>query len=580
MKRSKAFHAILFSLILVVSLVVPAFAQQGSYSITINDTNPNHTYTAYQVFQGDITSGTETPGGSGSYTGYVLSNIQWGSGVKAEKISDLLTALQSKSGFDTLPAENATAADVAALLDSAADLETFLGVLTDSVGDYLNASSLTATPGPGTTTATISLQEAGYYLVKDQLSGGTADDFVSDYIVQVLGQETMTPKGDKATIEKKVYEESLSAQTTEWGNGYNDAADYDIGDEVPFKLIASIPDMTGYTGYEFLITDTLSSGLDLNDDSFQVYVGSGKDVSYPGNASLTGNGTDYTLNTAPGDGSSFTISLTNMEQNENLTGSAQDKYLIVTYTATLNQNAVVGLDGNPNEADLTYSNNPNDNTSKGKTAKDYALVFTYELDGTKVDGKQPDTKLENAAFVLLNHDGTQVAKVADGKFGGWTSLPAGTGNSGAITYDDWTTFDASNPVIMTSAAQTGAFGISGLDEGTYLLREIQAPEGYNLLAEDLTLVITASTGNVTNYTGSNAGTILTSLTIKVGDGEPQAGSTANGTVAIQVANESGTTLPETGGIGTTLFYVLGGLLVAGAGVLLIVRLRMRISDNK
>ena len=579
MKRSKLLVAILLSLVMAVMLVLPALAQTGTYSITINNTNENHTYTAYQIFKGDITGGTENPAESGSYTGYVLSNIQWGSGIKAEKISDLITALRSKTGFNALPEQDVTAADVAELLINAETLETFLSVVNDKAGDYLNTSDLTATPGAGATTATINLTDAGYYLVKDALAGGITDDFVSDYIVQVLGQETMAPKGDKTTIEKKVFEESLAEVPTEWGNGYNDAADYDIGDAVPFKLIASIPDMTGYTGYEFLIADTLSAGLTLNDETIQVYVASGKDTAYPGSGALTGEGTDYTLNTAPGDGTSFTISLTDMEQNENLTGP-DDNYIIVTYTATLNENAVVGLDGNPNEVDLTYSNNPNDNTSKGKTAKDYALVFTYELDGTKVDGETPDTKLADAEFVLLNSDGTQVAKVTGGKFNGWVNIPEGTGTDGAITYEDWTGFDGTNGVIMTSVAGTGAFGISGLDEGTYLLREIVAPDGYNMLEDDLTLVIAASTGNVDNYDGSNANTILTTLTITVDEGEPTDGNVTDGTVAIQVANETGTTLPETGGIGTTIFFVLGIMLVVGAGVTLVVRFRMRETNNK
>ena len=307
-----------------------------------------------------------------------------------------------------------------------------------------------------------------------------------------------------------------------------------------------------------------------------MYVASGKDVASPGNGPLTA-ATDYTLNTAPGDGTSFTITLNDMEENANLTG-ADDNYLIVTYEATLNENAEIGLNGNPNEVDLTYSNNPN-GTGTGKTPKDYAVVFTYELDGTKVD--ELNAKLGGAEFVLLNNAGTQVAKIDDaGKLDGWVSVPAGTGDDGAITYKDWTTFNGTNKVIMTSAELTGAFGISGLDEGTYKLREIKAPAGYNILANDISFEIAASTGNVSNYTGSNANTILNSLTIKVGTGGATEGNEADGTVSIQVVNEAGTTLPETGGMGTTIFYVLGGLLVVGAGVLLIVRFRMRATNNE
>lgn len=563
MKKTKKLAAVLLALVMLVAFATPAFAQTGDYSIIITSTTANHTYTAYQIFKGDITGTDTTTDGT---SGYTLSNIEWGSDVNGTALLDALKlADNGKYGTCT------TAADVAgAIGTTAADADAFATV----VSAYLTGQGTSVTSEGDS--ATITLAEAGYYLVTDTLNGTDLDDFVSDYIVQVLGEESLAPKGDKATIEKKVYEESLSETPTAWGNGYNDVADYDIGDDVPFKLVASIPDMTGYDGYQFVITDTLSAGLTLKADSFDVYVASGKDVASPGNGPLTA-ATDYTLNTAPGDGTSFTITLNDMEENANLTG-ADDNYLIVTYEATLNENAEIGLNGNPNEVDLTYSNNPN-GTGTGKTPKDYAVVFTYELDGTKVD--ELNAKLGGAEFVLLNNAGTQVAKIDDaGKLDGWVSVPAGTGDDGAITYKDWTTFNGTNKVIMTSAELTGAFGISGLDEGTYKLREIKAPAGYNILANDISFEIAASTGNVSNYTGSNANTILNSLTIKVGTGGATEGNEADGTVSIQVVNEAGTTLPETGGMGTTIFYVLGGLLVVGAGVLLIVRFRMRATNNE
>ena len=564
MKKTKKLAAVLLALVMMVAFAIPAFAQTGNYSITITPTTANHTYNVYQIFSGDISGTDENITGT---SGYTLTNIQWGSSISGS--AAFLEALKTKNNtkYDGCN----TAGDVAEKLTSAADLDDFLGVL--NTGNHLGTAA--ATQKADGASVTINLTEAGYYLVKDSLSGDGTNEFVSDYIVQVLGEESLAPKGDKATIEKKVYEESLSETPTAWGNGYNDVADYDIGDDVPFKLVASIPDMTGYDGYQFVITDTLSAGLALDNTSFEVYVASGKDVASPGNGALTAT-TDYTLNTNPGDGTSFTITLNDMEDNTNFT-DVNDNYLIVTYKATLNENAETGLDGNPNEVYLTYSNNPN-GTGTGKTPKDYAVVFTYELDGTKVDEQQEE--LGGAEFVLLNSDGTQVAKIdAAGKLDGWVNVPNGTGDGGAITYEDWTTFDGTNKVIMTSAELTGAFGISGLDEGTYLLREIKAPAGYNL-ADDISFVIAASTGNVSNYTGSNANTILTSLTINVNSGEPTPGNVTAGTVSIQVVNEAGTTLPETGGMGTTIFYVLGGLLVVGAGVLLIVRFRMRATNNE
>lgn len=577
MRRIKQTLSALLACVLALALSAPAFAAGPTYSITIQNTDSTHTYTAYQIFKGDL---------SGSEEGddkYVLSNIQWGRGVNTTGLIDALKAVEPfKTGLTGIT--DPTAADVARLLQDAADLEAFLGVVNGDPGYLSSTAAGTATPTEGAASCTIELSEAGYYLVLDSHTGEDTDYYISDYIVQVLGQETMAPKGDKPSIEKKVYEESLSGTATDWGNGYNDVADYDIGDAVPFKLVAKIPDMTGYNGYEFVITDSLSNGLTLNAGTIAVYVASGKDAATPGNGLLTAD-EDYTLNTteAPATGGgSFAITLTDMEGNTKLTDET-DNYLIVTYTATLNDNAVVGLDGNPNDVILEYSNDPN-GEGKGKTPKDYAVVFTYELDGTKVDGEDGAIKLGGAQFVLLKKNAGNdyyAAQVGeDGKLDGWVKVEAGDtelpADTTTWTAANWAAFDAS--VVMTSTAEDGAFGVIGLDEGTYYLREIQAPTGYNLLDQDLTVTIAAATGNVDTYDGGNAEDILTTLTVTTqlpGAEHAQAdGNVQNGTVAITVENNQGTTLPETGGMGTTIFYVIGGLLVVGVVVVLVARRKL------
>jgi LPXTG-motif cell wall-anchored protein len=162
----------------------------------------------------------------------------------------------------------------------------------------------------------------------------------------------------------------------------------------------------------------------------------------------------------------------------------------------------------------------------------------------------------------------------DGKFNGWENVPTGTGNGGAITYNDWATFDDSHEVILTSDGD-GFFKVIGLDDGTYKLREIQAPNGYNLLENDVELVITATTANGQAWNSGIATDALTRLTIAVDNGAAQNGDLDTGIVNVTVENNQGATLPETGGMGTTLFYIIGGLLVVGAGVLLVVRIRMK-----
>lgn len=223
MKKTKQLTAVLLSLVMLLVLAVPAAAQIGDYSITINDTNSNHTYTAYQIFKGDI-SGSDTEPDP-----YVLSNIQWGDGVNTE---GLIAALREVEGFTDL-AENATAADVAELLTNAEVLDTFLGVINGTPGFLGTPTGNGVTPGDEQTSCIINLTEAGYYLVKDVVAEGAVGQSVSDYIVQVLGEESMAPKSsDIPTLEKKVAEEGDGGhgkydQNGGYGLYYNDVADWD-----------------------------------------------------------------------------------------------------------------------------------------------------------------------------------------------------------------------------------------------------------------------------------------------------------------------------------------------------------------
>lgn len=564
MKQAKKLAAVLLSLVLVLALAVPASAQTGNYSITITDTNSNHTYTAYQIFKGDI-SGSDTEPDP-----YVLSNIQWGDGVNTE---GLIPALQAVDGFTDL-ADDASAAAVAEKLTTSEALDAFLQVINGNPGFLGNATGAGVTPDEGADTCTINLTEAGYYLVKDAVAEGALGQSVSDYIVQVLGEESMAPKdSDVPTVEKKVSEEDYH-QNDGYGTTYNDVADWDIGDSVPFKLIGSIPDMSAYETYEYIFNDTLSNGLTLQEDTIKVYIAVDKDDEVRDYIPLK-KGDDYTLTTTNTEngGGRFSIAFDDLKTAPYIADGTRN-YVIVTYDATLNANAEIGLDGNPNRVDLQFSNNPNGD-GLGRTTEDTVIVFTYELDGTKVDGKNADTKLEGAEFVLFNGGHTRVAHIENGKLVGWVDLPDeyNSNNYQQIPYETWEEFNRTTSVIMTSIAE-GVFGVSGLDDGTYHLMEIKAPNGYNLLEDDVQLVIAATTVNGQNWNGV-ANTALTALTITVDQGDAEDGNLGTGAVNVTVKNNQGATLPETGGMGTTLFYIIGGLLVVGAGILLVVRIRMR-----
>ena len=570
MRKAKKLAAVLLSLTMAMLLTIPAFAAEN-YSITIRNDKTGHTYEAYQIFTGDVSSDAQQ---GGNEEGPILSNIVWGRGVNG---ADLLAALQEADAAkygrcaDAADVAEALGAEDAAAADAAAFAEIAAKHLTDATGTA-NA--------PVDGNYVIEGLPAGYYLVKDQDGSLEGDaDAATEYIVQVLGNVAMEPKdSDIPTVEKKVSEEDYH-QDDGYGTTYNDVADWDIGDSVPFKLIGSIPDMSAYDTYEYIFTDTLSNGLTLQEGTVRVYIAVNRDDEVRDYTPLT-EGEDYTLtvNNVANGGGSFSIDFDDLKTAPYV-DQGNRNFVIVTYDATLNANAEIGLDGNPNDVYLEFSNNPNGD-GLGRTAEDTVIVFTYELDGTKVDGENAETKLEGAEFVLLNGGHTRVAHIEDGKLVGWINLPEGYGdrNYNEIPYETWQALDGNTSVIMTSAAE-GVFGVSGLDEGTYYLMEIKAPTGYNLLENALRLDIAAATANGQTWAGDPAAA-LTALTIDVDQGGAQNGDVGTGAVALTVANNQGATLPETGGMGTTLFYVIGGLLVAGAGILLVVRLRMRAGDKE
>lgn len=570
MRKAKKLAAVLLSLTMAMLLTIPAFAAEN-YSIIIRNDKTGHTYEAYQIFTGDVSSDAQQ---GGNEEGPILSNIVWGSGVNG---AGLLTALKEADAAkygqcaDAADVAEALGAEDAAAADAAAFAEIAAKHLTDATGTA-NA--------PVDGNYVIEGLPAGYYLVKDQDGSLEGDaDAATEYIVQVLGNVAMEPKdSDIPTVEKKVSEEDYH-QDDGYGTTYNDVADWDIGDSVPFKLIGSIPDMSAYDTYEYIFTDTLSNGLTLQEGTVRVYIAVNRDDEVRDYTPLT-EGEDYTLtvNNVENGGGSFSIDFDDLKTAPYV-DQGNRNFVIVTYDATLNANAEIGLDGNPNNVYLEFSNNPNGD-GRGRTAEDTVIVFTYELDGTKVDGENAETKLEGAEFVLLNGGHTRVAHIEDGKLVGWINLPEGYGdrNYNEIPYETWQALDETTSVIMTSAAE-GVFGVSGLDDGTYYLMEIKAPTGYNLLENALRLDIAAATANGQTWAGDPAAA-LTALTIDVDRGGAQNGDVGTGAVALTVANNQGATLPETGGMGTTLFYVIGGLLVAGAGILLVVRLRMRAGDKE
>ena len=576
MKKTKQLAAVLLSLVMLLALVIPASAAD-TYSITIRNDKEGHTYEAYQIFAGTVSSDDPT---AGNVAGPMLGDISWGSGVDEARHAELLAALKADATIGVLAGmqEAADAAAVAAALDgvTAEIAAAFADVVSGYLAETPNGDTNTMTEG----TYVIDGLPAGYYLVKDKdgsLQG--AADTATDYIVQVLGNVTMDPKDSGIpTLEKKVAEQGKGDEGKYdldggYGTHYNDVADWNIGDRVPFKLIGSIPDMDAYDTYQYIFHDTISAGLRLDMGSFDVYVAQQKNQDPVALGWKEIEPENYTL-TQTADG--FTLAIDNLKEFPYVNEEGRN-YILVFYDAVLNENAEIGLPGNENTAYLEFSNNPN-GEGTGRTKEDTVIVFTYELDGEKVDGEEVNTKLADAQFVLLNGAKSEAAVVVGGKVTEWIKF--GTQADGSkleipTTYEGWTALaEQRNGLILTSD-ENGLFNIAGLDDGTYFLREIQAPNGYNLLEGDVKVEIDATTVNDQNWAGDPT-KAFTAIQVKLNDAEQGTpGAVDTGVVKIQVANNQGATLPETGGMGTTLFYIIGGLLVVGAGVLLVVRIRMK-----
>ena len=314
-------------------------------------------------------------------------------------------------------------------------------------------------------------------------------------------------KNPDSTIDKQVQEDST-------GN-YGDKNDADIGQTVNFQVTINVK--KGAKNY--VMHDQMTTGLTFDASSVKVYNEDGTAVA----------GENYTVKTTDRKDSTCTFEI-EFKQTYLDTITA-DTTLTVEYSATLNENAKVG-EAETNKAKLTWGDN-------GTTAWDETKTYTWDMEILKFGDGKKENVLKDAQFVLLNEAKSKVATFDNGKFVAWVDVPAAVDN-----VISWPT----NAVLTTG--EDGKIKITGLDSDTYYLREVKAPAGYNILADDVKVTITATDG-------ADGKTLTYTL------------------VTAEINNQSGTELPSTGGMGTTIFYVLGGVLMAGAFVLLVVRKRMR-----
>ena len=496
----KKFFAILLALTFVLSLGTVAFAAEGTPSITLPDNG--HTYKIYQIFTGDLDADGQ------------LNSIVWGTDGKGTTgtavDADTLAALVALEGTD---AENGDA--IKALITGAGTQYT----------------------GNGQTIE----EAAGYYLIEDvAINPANPDDFISLYVVQLVDQVTVAPKGDKPEVEKKVKDINDSEDSNITDNAWQDSADHDINDVVPFEITATMPNsVDGYDTYKVVFHDTMSKGLTYTTGSSVVKIYKDGNVNNTAATNVVtvdvtpviADATDTTGAYVGGKTLTWTI-------NDVLAlGATANSKIVVDYTATLNGDANIGAAGNPNKVYLEYSNNPNDSgegtPSTGETPEDVVIVFTYKVVVNKVD--EGGAALDGAGFTLYKQNADE----------SWTQI--------------------GDEIYPESGSE---FTWTGLDDGIYKVVETHTPANYNTIAGQIFEVKASHDVNSPDPK-------LTSLSGDVVDGEITfTPSLADGSLETNVVNQSGAVLPETGGIGTTIFYVAGSILVLAAGILLITKKRM------
>lgn len=536
-KVIKKLLAALLAVAMVCAMAIPAFAENSE-----GDVDSHHTYSAFQIFKGDVEGN--------NIKDFKISNVDWGSNI-INNSDDFLNKLREADSIGPLFTNAKSAQEVLAVISQWHDSDDYSIAFARFVCHYLysNDANPTYVVRAGSNALTIPEAKAGYYLFVDTTDFSKDDSYHSynSFLLMVTKGNwnvPITPKAEKPTVEKKVYDNPDGTST----GGFGSSADHAINEKFQFQLTATLPDSTNraydyYDKYSVIFHDTLSEGITYDkDDELDSVV-------------IKSNGNTYNIT----DSSKYTIDTTDLESqnsfvvNIDVKACAKDAgfdlnngaTITVTYTAHLNDKAYVNTAGgstsNINKVYLTYSNNPKDESSIGKTPESTPVyVYTYQLNNTKHQDTEKGPALEGACFRLYSDEAcTDQSEVQLYQKDGF--------------YYPIKDVLGKEAVEMKSAAN-GTFNVKGLDAGTYYLKEITPPDGYSACKViPVTIKADHSRNDQVNLEGSN----LTNDIVNIKAG--------------------GITLPSTGGIGTTLFYVVGGGLMVAAIVLLVTKKRM---ENK
>lgn len=544
MKTAKRILALLLAAALMLAVLPAALAEESPTQESQPEEETSKTYTLtlkaregagkidstrvfklYQVFVGDVT---------GSGADAKITNVKYGSSWPTDKVGE------------TVEESDLTAWNTALSTEKASFLAS-------------NADKQYKTSGNDTYNEDKGVHEfknlpTGYYLILE--STATMPDYLtySGDVVNLLGGDVeFTLKDGTITFEKKLKDinDSEEGGYTAW----QDSADYDVGDDIPFKLTATLPDnYSEFTKYSMTFHDQQSDGLTFKSDTVVVKVKNPDDSQeytlkdgYTVNTTGLGNGITFEVNVTSQPGKALAATV-NGGQAECVLGAKSE--ITVYYYSTLNGNCVIGAEGNPNEAWVTFTNKPDQDDENGKTPNDKVIVFTYQLNVNKVvknadydsqvDGSKKFLSLPGAEFKLYKY------------------------NVNSQNPDKW------DEVTLSKDADGTVFTAKRIDDGDYKIVETKAPDGYNKI-DDIYFTVKATHTN----DGENNPLTLTKLT----GNDKETGFTFNvndnaGILSVDVENKAGNTLPSTGGMGTTIFYIFGTVLVLGAGILLIAKKRV------
>lgn len=603
------------------------------YNIKTNDGDV-HVYLKggnyYYVSTGDQYTGN-TSAATKVYE-QALRSVKWGSGISDDGIIALyhkyVDASKDASGLTpTELREQFSAESVAQKLrgteeTGAVDFANFI-IAGGSGKVYLGTADATANGDGGT--AELSLSHHGYYLVNETAVNNTVvPDNTSEviaysrFIVRVGGKVVVEPKSDVPKVVKKVYDNhlltglvgdmsnedamipgfDLDSGSTNAHNlplvtypahpdgttgGWNDVADYSIGDAVPFKLIGTVPNTyTGYNQYKYIFHDTLSSGYSINPQTIHMYVMNGDNQTMVPMSSAAVIGANVTWNVVTNDDGSteFTVSIGDTklidESGESKADQPSNKLInenskiVVEYAATLNYKANVGTVGNEDSVYLEFSNNPNpaNDITTSKTSRDEVVVFTYMVEGVKIAAQQQNQTnltLAGAEFKLRREDN---------KWYRFTEEPDPNHPGEKIQNVTWVKDEGDASIVKSNGS--GLFDYKGLDDGLYHLKEVVAPYGYVLPSDEFVFEIHSDIDNTQSYNGTPAsiwanGKKVTAATEGTLHSHFSAVVDSNQKVILTVTNSEHSQLPITGGMGVYIFYASGILLMGVAITLLLVK---------